>query len=72
MNIGIEQASLDQVRLLTPEQQQKVLDFAAFLCQKAPANSIKERSPELHKADGYWMTDDFDDPLLGEYWSGES
>lgn len=35
--MDIEQALLEQVRSLTPEQQQEVLDFAAFLRQKAPA-----------------------------------
>ncbi|ASC71440.1 hypothetical protein XM38_023920 [Halomicronema hongdechloris C2206] len=32
----IEQALLEQVRALTPAQQQEVLDFTAFLHQKTP------------------------------------
>ena len=34
--MDIEQAMLEQVRSLTPEQQQEVLDFAAFLRQRTP------------------------------------
>jgi hypothetical protein len=32
--MSIEQALLEQIRCLTPEQQQEVLDFAAFLRQR--------------------------------------
>lgn len=70
--MNIEQALLDQVRSLTPEQQQEVLNFAASLPQKASVTLKKERVPGLHKADGYWMADDFDAPLPDEFWLGEA
>ena len=66
--MDIEQALLEQVRSLTPEQQQEVLDFAAFLRQKATIILKKKRVPGLHQADGYWMADDFDVPLPDEFW----
>ncbi|MFM7469965.1 MAG: hypothetical protein ACKO5P_00405 [Nodosilinea sp.] len=40
----IEQSLLEQVRALSPAQQQAVLDFAAFLRQPAP----KARVAGLH------------------------
>lgn len=70
--MDIEQALLEQVRSLTPEQQQEVLDFAAFLRQKASSMPKKKRTPGLHKGDGYWMADDFDAPLPDEFWLGEA
>jgi len=68
--VDIEQALLEQVRSLTPEQQQEVLDFAAFLQQKVPVTT-KERVPGLHKEISYWMADDFDAPLSDAFWLGE-
>lgn len=69
--MDIEQALLEQVRSLTPEQQQEVLDFAAFLRQKAPATT-KKRIPGLHQGISYWMADDFDAPLPDEFWLGDA
>lgn len=68
---ALEQALLEQVRALTPDQRQAVLDFAAFLGQKTPQPAPKARTPGLHKNDSYWMADDFDDPLPDEFWLGE-
>jgi hypothetical protein len=68
--VDIEQALLEQVRSLTPEQQQEVLDFAAFLRQRTPVTT-KERIPGLHKGFPYWIADDFDAPLPDEFWLGE-
>jgi len=45
----IEQALLEQVRALTPAQQQEVLDFAAFLRQKTLQPLLKKRTPGLHE-----------------------
>ncbi|NJN87455.1 MAG: DUF2281 domain-containing protein [Leptolyngbyaceae cyanobacterium SL_7_1] len=70
-HIDIEQASLEQVRSLPPEQQQQVLDFAAFLRQKAPLPT-KQRTPGLHKNTAYWMADEFDAPLPDQFWLGEA
>ncbi|WP_442921788.1 DUF2281 domain-containing protein [Microcoleus sp. ARI1-A5] len=50
-----------------PEQQQEVLDFAAFLRQRSPGVSKKKRIPGLHKGNAYWMADDFDVPLPDEH-----
>ncbi|MBD1917982.1 MULTISPECIES: DUF2281 domain-containing protein [Cyanophyceae] len=69
--MNIEQALLEQVRSLTPAQQQAVLDFAAFLRQKVPV-ALKEPIPGLHKDIPYRMADDFDAPLPDEFWLGES
>lgn len=55
--MDIEQALLEQVRSLTPEQQQEVLDFAAFLRRQVPVTT-KERVLGLHKESSYWMADD--------------
>lgn len=70
--MSIEQALLEHIRSLTPEQQQEVLDFAAFLRQKTSAIPKKKRTPGLHKGSGYWMADDFDAPLPDEFWLGEA
>jgi len=43
----IEQALLQQVRALTPAQQQADLDFAAFLRQKSPLPTPKARTALL-------------------------
>lgn len=32
----------------------------------------KKRVLGLHASDGIWMSDDFDEPLPGEFWFGES
>lgn len=66
----IEQALLEQVRALTPAQQQAVLDFAAFLRQKTPQPAPKARTPGLHPG-AFVMSDDFDDPLPDSFWLGE-
>ena len=68
--MDIEQALLEQVRSLPPEQQQEVLDFAAFLRQKSTP-IVKDRIPGLHKGVPYWIADDFDAPLPDEFWLGE-
>jgi len=70
--VSIEQALLEQIRFLTQEQQQEVLDFAAFLRQKAAGMPKKKRVPGLHKEITYWMADDFDAPLPDEFWLGEA
>jgi hypothetical protein len=67
----IEQALLEQVRAITPAQQQEVLDFAAFLRQKTPQPVLKKRTPGLHEGAFYQMSDDFDAPLPDAFWLGE-
>jgi hypothetical protein len=70
--LSIEQALMEQIRFLTPEQQQEVLDFATFLRQRSPGVSKKKRIPGLHKGNAYWMADDFDVSLPDEFWLGEA
>jgi hypothetical protein len=72
--MDIEQALLEQVRALSPQAQQEVLDFAAFLRQKTSfAATVNEvRVPGLHQGSSYWMADDFDAPLPDEFWLGEA
>ncbi len=69
--MDIEQALLEEVRSLPREQQQEVLNFAAFLRQRAIV-ATKKRIPGLHKDIPYWMADDFDAPLPDEFWLGEA
>ncbi|WP_017297093.1 DUF2281 domain-containing protein [Nodosilinea nodulosa] len=66
---SIERSLLEQVRALTPAQQQTVLDFAAFLRHQSPA-AAKERIPGLHPG-AFVMSDDFDEPLPDSFWLGE-
>lgn len=67
--MNLEQTLLEQVRALTPTQQQAVLDFAAFLRQKTRPVT-KKRIPGLHQG-AFIMGDDFDDPLPDSFWLGE-
>jgi hypothetical protein len=69
--VNLEQALPEQVRSLTPAQQQAVLDFAAFLRQRVPV-ALKEPTPGLHQDIPYGMADDFNVPLPDEFWLGES
>ena len=73
--MSIEQALIAEVRSLTPQQQQEVLNFAAFLRQRSPivaeASTAKAPVPGLHKDAPYWMADDFDAPLPDSFWLGE-
>ncbi len=69
--MSIEQALIAEVRSLTPEQQQEVLNFAAFLRQRNPITPTSP-TPGLHKDTPYWMADDFDAPLPDSFWLGEN
>ena len=69
--MDIEQALLEQVRSLTPQQQQEVLNFAEFLHLKVPT-AVPERVPGLHQGTPYWIADDFDAPLPDQFWLGEA
>ena len=70
--MNIEQALLEQVRFLSLEQQQAVLDFAAFLRQRTPPVQPKVHIAGLHQEIPYWIADDFDAPLPDEFWLGEA
>lgn len=73
--MSIEQALIAEVRSLTPQQQQEVLNFAAFLRQRSPwtaqSSVDKAPTPGLHKDTPYWMAEDFDAPLPDSFWLGE-
>ena len=76
--MSIEQALIAEVRWrslsegdsLTPEQQQEVLNFAAFLRQRSSVTT-NSPTPGLHKDIPYWMAEDFDAPLPDSFWLGE-
>jgi hypothetical protein len=70
--MDIEQALLEQIRSLSPQAQQEVLDFAAFLRQKPTTLNDQVRIPGLHQGSPYWMAEDFDAPLTDEFWLGEA
>ncbi len=69
--MSIEQALIAEVRALTPQQQQEVLNFAAFLRQRSPV-AANPPVPGLHKDIPYWMAEDFDAPLPDSFWLGEN
>lgn len=69
--MDIEQALLEQIRSLTPQQQQEILNLAEFLHLKVPI-AVPERVPGLYQGTPYWIADDFDALLSGQFWLGEA
>ena len=69
--MSIEQALIAEVRALTPQQQQEVLNFAALLRQRSPV-ATKSPIPGLHKDIPYWMAENFDAPLPDSFWLREN
>ena len=56
---------------LPPQQQQQVVDFIEFLGQKyIHPKPVKKRVLGLSKGK-IWMSDDFNEPLPDEFWTGE-
>ncbi|PZO09334.1 MAG: hypothetical protein DCF25_21800 [Leptolyngbya foveolarum] len=70
--MSIEQALIAEVRSLTPQQQQEVLNFAAFLRSQHSPIATHPPVPGLHKDIPYWMAEDFDAPLPDSFWLGEN
>ena len=74
--INIADALIAKLQNLPPEQQQTVLDFAEFLVQKntqsqaTPTQEVQQRVPDLNRGEA-WMSDDFNEPLPDEFWTGE-
>ena len=69
--VDIAESLLAQIQELPPQQQQQVLDYVEFLVEKyVKGNSDKPRIAGLHKGMG-WISDDFNDPIPPEYWSGK-
>lgn len=50
----LEQAILEKVRSLSPDKQQKILDFAESLVQESQASTKRQWSPEFLSAFGAW------------------
>ncbi|MEL7355819.1 MAG: DUF2281 domain-containing protein [Cyanobacteria bacterium J06560_6] len=69
--MSLEQSLIAEVRSLTPQQQQEVLNFAAFLRQRNPI-ATNPPKPGLHQDTPYWMAEDFDAPLPDSFWLGEN
>lgn len=69
--VDIAESLLAQIQELPPQQQQQVLDYVEFLVEKyVKGNSDKPRIAGLHKG-RVWISDDFNDPIPPEYWSGK-
>lgn len=69
--VAIAESLLEKIQELPPQQQQQVLDYVEFLVEKyVKGNSDKPRIAGLHKGMG-WISDDFNDPIPPEYWSGK-
>lgn len=50
----LEQAILEKVRSLSPEQQQEILDFAEFLLQKSQVLTQRQWSSDFLSTFGAW------------------
>lgn len=69
--LDITQALIAKLQSLPPEQQQILLDFADFLVQKhGQPQTGEQRVPDLNRGE-VWMSEDFNDPLPDEFWTGE-
>ncbi|MBD2771521.1 DUF2281 domain-containing protein [Iningainema tapete] len=69
----LSKAFITKLQALPPEQQQQVLDFVDFLTQKysySHATQAQKRILGLNRGD-IWISDDFNDPLPDEFWTGE-
>ncbi len=70
---SLSQTILDKLQDLPETQQQQILDYIEFLAQKYPKPQPRSQKPRvagLHRGKG-WISDDFNDPLPPEYWSGK-
>lgn len=70
---SLSETILEKLQDLPETQQQQILDYIEFLAQKYPKpqpRSPKPRVAGLHRGKG-WISDDFNDPLPPEYWSGQ-
>jgi mRNA-degrading endonuclease RelE of RelBE toxin-antitoxin system len=69
--LDITETLIAKLQSLPPEQQQTLLDFAEFLAQKyAQPQPVQQRIPDLNRGE-IWMSEDFNDPLPDEFWTGE-
>ncbi len=69
--LDVTEALIVKLQSLAPEQQQTLLDFAEFLANKhALPQPVQQRVPDLNRGE-IWMSEDFNDPLPDEFWTGE-
>jgi mRNA-degrading endonuclease RelE of RelBE toxin-antitoxin system len=69
--LDITETLIAKLQSLPPEQQQTLLDFAEFLAQKhAQPQPVQQRVLGLNQGE-IWMSEDFNDPLPDEFWTGE-
>ncbi|MBW4667114.1 MAG: DUF2281 domain-containing protein [Cyanomargarita calcarea GSE-NOS-MK-12-04C] len=69
--LDVTKALIAKLQSLAPEQQQTLLDFAEFLAHKHPQpQAVQQRVPDLNRGE-IWMSEDFNDPLPDEFWTGE-
>ncbi|AFY54703.1 Protein of unknown function (DUF2281) [Rivularia sp. PCC 7116] len=69
--LDITQALITKLQSLSPEQQQTLLDFAEFLAQRhAQPQAAQQRVLGLNQGE-IWMSEDFNEPLPDEFWTGE-
>jgi len=69
--IDVTETLIAKLQSLAPEQQQTLLDFAEFLVQKhTQIQTEQKRVPDLNRGE-IWMSEDFNDPLPDEFWTGE-
>lgn len=69
-SVDIKQTVIENLERLPRKQQQQVLDYVEFLAQKYAPKSTQPRIAGLHKGMG-WISEDFNDPIPPEYWSGK-
>ena len=70
---SLSQTILEKLQDLPETQQQQILDYIEFLAQKYPKPQPRSQKPRvagLHRGK-VWISDDFNDPLPPEYWSGQ-
>ncbi len=72
--INIAETLVAKLQFLSPEQQQTLLDFAEFLVQRhiqpEQAQQAQQRVLGLNQGE-IWMSEDFNEPLPDEFWTGE-
>lgn len=74
--ITLPETFLAQLQALPPEQIQQVIDFVEFLNEKyvqsqsSPQTLKQPRALGSHKGMG-WISEDFNEPLPDEFWTGE-
>lgn len=72
--INIADALIAKLQSLSPEQQQTLLDFAEFLAQRhiqaQQTQQAQQRVLGLNQGE-ISMSEDFNEPLPDEFWTGE-